>query len=305
MEMRKLGDTGAEVSALSLGTWAMGGDEWGESRDQDSLDVLRAAVDGGVTLIDTADVYGSGHSEELIGEAVPAGWPGLVVTKVGWDIYSHPRVVGGSRRVYERSYIEHAFAESCRRLRRRSLDVYLLHNPGREDLEASEGLATLRELQRRGVVRWVGASVGTPDDALAALERDVDVLEVPLNAARSAMAHVLGEAASRGAGVIAREPLERGLLTGKYGPQATFPAGDHRREKGADWLATGQRAYTKVQQVAQEQGCSVLEAAIGYPLSYDQVATTTIGARSVDQLATNIAASRIRLTEAQRRFLEG
>jgi myo-inositol catabolism protein IolS len=304
METRRLGRTGATVSALSLGTWAMGGDEWGDSDDQTSLAVLRAAVGNGITLIDTADVYGGGHSEELIGEAVPANWPGIVVTKVGWDIYSEPRVVGGSRRVYDRDYIEHAFAESCRRLRRDVLDAYLLHNPTRDDLATSEGLAVLRELRERGSVRFIGASVGSADDALAAIEADVDMVEVPINAARRELVAVLGPAHDRGVAVIAREPLERGLLTGKYGITSTFAPGDHRNDKPMEWRKGGLDAARRLRVVAEREGCSMLEAAIGYPLSYPEVSTTVIGARSVTQLSANIASSDVRLDATQRQWLE-
>jgi aryl-alcohol dehydrogenase-like predicted oxidoreductase len=282
----------------------MGGDEWGASDDETSLAVLRAAVDDGITLIDTADVYGAGHSEELIGEAVPHDWPGVVVTKVGWDIYSEPRVVGGSRRVYDRDYIEHAFAESCRRLRRRVIDAYLLHNPTRDDVLEGEGLAVLRSLRDKGSVRFIGASVGNSVDAHATIEAGVDMVEVPINAARRELVKILGIAHDRGVAVIAREPLERGLLTGKYGLVSTFAPGDHRNDKPMEWRQAGLAAARRLRLVAERNDCSMLEAAIGYPLSYPEVSTTVIGARSVAQLSENIASSDVRLDHAQRTWLE-
>lgn len=301
---RPLGRTGRTVSALGLGTWAMGGDEWGDTDDQESLDVVRAAVAAGVTLIDTADVYGAGHSEELVGEALRSEDDVVVVTKVGWDIYSEPKVVGGSRRVYDRDYIEHAFAESCRRLRRDVLDVYLLHNPSAQELTASEGLATLRELQARGGVRWIGASVGSEDDARAAIEAGIDVIELPLNVVRNWACRVLPLARERGTAVLAREPLERGLLTGKYAAGQRFPEGDHRNDKGSDWLAAGLEHASRVAQTARELGRSMAETAIGYPLSYEEVSATLCGARSVEQLKANVAAVDTVLTPEQRSFLE-
>jgi aryl-alcohol dehydrogenase-like predicted oxidoreductase len=305
METRRLGRGGATVSALSLGTWAMGGDEWGDSDDETSLAVLRAATAEGITLIDTADVYGAGHSEELIGDVIPADWPGIIVTKVGWDIYSVPRVVGGSRRVYDRDYIEHAFAESCRRLRRSVLDAYLLHNPTRQDLVEGGGLAVLRSLQDSGLVRLVGASVGGVDDALAAIEQGVDILEVPINAARPELVRVLQPAQANGVAVIAREPLERGLLTGKYDLETTFAPGDHRNEKPIEWRKSGLDAARRLRSIAEEKSCSLLEAAIGYPLSYAHVSTTVVGARSVAQLDENVRSSGVRLDDEQRALLEG
>lgn len=305
IEYRPLGRTGLQVSALGLGTWAMGGDEWGPSDEQQSLEILRATMAAGVTLIDTADVYGSGHSEELVGEAVPDGSGTTVVTKVGWDIYSEPHVVGGSRRRYDAPYIEHAFAESCRRLQRDRLDVYLLHNPTKADIEQGTGLATLRRLQETGRVRWIGASVGSEEDGKAAIDAGIDVLEVPFNVVRSWAARLLlPAAAARGVGLIAREPLERGLLTGKYGPDAQFAAGDHRRDKGPDWLLASQPHLRKVQGIADRHGCPPAHIAIAYPLSYPTVATTVAGARSMAQLTANMAGAATRLSALERSELE-
>ena len=222
MELRTFGRTRRVVSSLGLGTWQMGGDEWGPRDDQLSIDVLRAAISHGITLVDTADVYGMGHSEELIGVAVPPGANMLLVTKIGWDIYTEPLVVGGSRRRYDAAYLEHAAAEARRRLRRDRLDVCLLHNPTREDLSDGSALRVMRKLQARGWMSWVGASVGNEDDARAALEAGVDVLEVPFNVVRNWARFILPIASAAGVAVVAREPFERGLLTGKYGPNATF-----------------------------------------------------------------------------------
>jgi aryl-alcohol dehydrogenase-like predicted oxidoreductase len=301
---RSLGGTGQTVSALGLGTWAMGGDEWGASDDQQSLEVLRAALAEGVTLFDTADVYGSGHSEELVGEAIRPEDEALVVTKVGWDIYTEPRVVGGSRRIYDRDYIEHAFAESCRRLARSTVDIYLLHNPSAQDVAHGEGLSTLRDIQARGGARWIGASVGNEDDARAVIEAGVDVVELPLNVVRNWACGVLALAHERGTAVLAREPLERGLLTGKYAPGQQFPEGDHRNGKGAEWLEAGLQHAKRVREVAEQLDRSMAAVAIGYPLSYPEVASTLCGARSVEQLRANVAAADTTLSAVHRSHLE-
>jgi aryl-alcohol dehydrogenase-like predicted oxidoreductase len=303
MEQRPFGRTGRTVSALGLGTWAMGGDEWGPSDDARSRAVLRAAVEAGVTLIDTADVYGLGHSEALIGEAVPPDEPAIVVTKGGWDITTDPPVVGGARRRYDRAYLESAVEASLRRLRRQVLDVYLLHNPTRADHDADAPMATLRRLRDRGLVRHVGASVGAADDALAAIEHGVEVLEVPFNVVRPWARDVLTTAAARGVAVIAREPFERGLLTGKYGTDATFPPGDHRNDKGRDWLAAAQPHAARVREVADRRGVPPAAVALAFPLSYPEVAVVIAGARAPEQLLANVAAAEMRLTAEELAFL--
>lgn len=305
MELRSFGRTGRMVSSLGLGTWQMGGDEWGPRDDQRSLDILRAALAHGITLIDTADVYGMGHSEDLIGEAIPLEADTLVVTKVGWDIYTEPPVVGGARRRYDPAYLEHATAESRRRLRRDRLDVCLLHNPTREDLSDGSALRAMRALQARGWMGWTGASVGSEDDARAALEAGVDVLEVPFNVVRNWARAILPIAQAAGVAVIAREPFERGLLTGRYGPDTKFPEGDHRAGKGRDWLLAAQPGAARVSSLADRRDAPATAIALAYGLSHSEVAATVAGASSVRQLVSNIEASRLRLEPDELRDLEG
>jgi aryl-alcohol dehydrogenase-like predicted oxidoreductase len=304
MRYRKLGRTGLEVSVIGLGTWSMGGDEWGPSDDQVSIDVLRAAVRAGVNVIDTADVYGLGHSEKLVAEAIPADSDVVVITKGGWDIYTDPPVVGGARRRYEADYLEYAVAQSQERLGRKRLDVYLLHNPTRADLAEHRPVETLRRLQAAGVIGVVGASVGSEDDARAAIEAGIDVIEVPFNLVRSWASSVFAEAAAKQVAVVTREPLERGLLTGKYGPDAVFPEGDHRNDKGADWLRAAQPHVARVRAVAEARGCAPAQVAIAYPLSYPEVSSVFLGARTTAQLSTNVAAADVELTGSERDQLE-
>jgi aryl-alcohol dehydrogenase-like predicted oxidoreductase len=291
MQSRPFGRTGRRVSPLGLGTWAMGGDEWGPSDDKRSLEVLRAAIEHGITLIDTADVYGLGHSEELIAEAVPDGSDVILVTKVGWDIVTEPRAVGGSRRRYDRPYLERAVANSLQRLRRDTVDVVLLHNPTRADLASGEAMDTLRRLRMHGDIRWIGASVGTEDDALAALEQEIDVLEVPFNLVRNWARALADRVAGTGVALIGREPFERGLLTGKYGPDSVFSEGDHRGAKGREWLLAAMPAAERIRHIAQRRGIPPAAVALAYPLAHSFVATSICGARSVAQLLANIEGS--------------
>jgi aryl-alcohol dehydrogenase-like predicted oxidoreductase len=275
----------------------MGGDEWGPSDDQGSIQVLRAAVEQGITLIDTADVYGLGHSEELIAEAVPTGSPVHIVTKAGWDIYTDPPVVGGARRRYDAGYLEHALEQSRVRLRRPTVDVFLLHNPEAADLAKPGVLASLRKFKVRNWARWVGASVGSQEDAEAAIAARLDVVMVPFNAVRHWARQVFTAASAAGVGLIGREPYERGLLTGRYGPDARFASGDHRAEKGRAWLVGAQPAAARVRAVAERRGITMPRVALGYALSHREISSVVAGARSVEQLTVNVAAAATRLTE--------
>lgn len=304
MKYRKLGSSEPDVSVIGLGTWSMGGDEWGPADDATSIEVLRTGRRRGVNLIDTADVYGLGRSEQLIAEALGDDGETLIVTKGGWDIYTDPPVVGGARRRYEPEYLRHAAEESRRRLRRSVLDVYLLHNPGAADHAEHRPIQTLRAMQEQGIVRLVGASVGSEDDARAAIEAGIDVLEVPFNVVRSWARRILADAVAAGVAILTREPLERGLLTGKYDAQATFPAGDHRGDKGREWLAAAQPYAAKVTELARSRRCTSAQAAIAYPLSYHEVSCVVLGARSVEQLNANLQAVDIELSAEDRRRLE-
>jgi aryl-alcohol dehydrogenase-like predicted oxidoreductase len=282
----------------------MGGDEWGAVDDRRSREVLRAALDHGVTLIDTADVYGLGHAEELVGEVLPASSEATVVTKVGWDIVTEPRVVGGSRRRYDPPYLEEAVVASLRRLRRATIDVMLLHNPTRADVADGIAVGTLRRMQERGLVRWIGASVGSEDDAIAAIDQGIDVLEVPFNLVRYWARDLRPRLDGGAVAVIAREPFERGLLTGKYGRDATFPAGDHRAGKGQAWLDAAMPALERARRIGDRRGLPPAAVALAYALAHSFVATAIAGARSVEQLVANIEHAATALSPAELEALE-
>ena len=290
---RTFGRTGIQVSAVGLGTWAMGGDEWGPSDDQESVRVIRRAVELGVSLIDTADVYGAGHSETLVGEAVPPTADVVVVTKVGWDIYSSD-TAGGSGTRYDDDYILHAFAQSSARLQRTTIDVYLLHDPSMAVLRDGAAIEVLRHLKRAGQVRWIGVSIGTEGEALEALRHQIDVIELPFNVVRTwAKPLVLDTARGAGVAVIAREPLERGLLSGRYGPGHRFTDGDHRAGKGDAWITRAGSAIRVVGDVARRHDATSAQAALAYVLGHQQVSCVIAGARSLQQLDDNVAAAAI------------
>lgn len=281
-----------------MGTWAIGGDEWGPSNDDVSISVIREAIDRGVNLIDTADVYGAGHSEGLIARALTPADDVTIVSKVGWDIYSDSSTAGGSGTRYDDDYIDRAFAESRRRLARDVIDVYLLHDPTVEVLRDPAPLAKLRAIREAGAIRWLGVSIASEEEALVAIEQEIDVIELPFNLVRDwARQCVLPLCAERGIAAIVREPLESGLLTGKYGADATFAEGDHRAGKGAAWLASARPALERLTGVARDRGLAPAQVALAYCLAQPGVSLAIVGARTVEQLASNLAAADVQLTE--------
>lgn len=303
---RGLGATGLDVAPIGLGTWAMGGDEWGPSNDRECVAVIQKAVDLGVDVIDTADVYGAGHSEDLVRRAI-ADTPSVrIVSKVGWDIYSDPSAAGGAGQNFSPSYIERALHESLRRLGRRHIDVYLLHDPSLEVIEDGEAFDVLRRFKAAGLIGAAGMSVGSEDEALAAMRAGAEVVELPFNAVRRwAAGKTFANAEQSGVGLIAREPLERGLLSGKYTRLSSFVEGDHRRNKGAAWIEAAEPAIDRVIALARNLGVSPAQVALAFVLAHPAVSVVIPGARDRGQLGQNLGAASVTLGPDQLRDLVG
>jgi aryl-alcohol dehydrogenase-like predicted oxidoreductase len=294
MRMRPLGTTGLDVSELSIGTWAFGGDEWGAADDAGAIATIRAAIDAGVTLIDTADVYGYGHSEELVADALATSSSDvLVCSKAGNDIYETPREAGGGPKRFSAEYLARAIDGSLRRLRRAAVDIYLLHNPSLDVLGADEAMGALRDARDAGRVRFVGASVYTAAEGRAAIEiGGADVVMIPhslLNHGESG--ELLALADELGCAVMARSVLANGLLTGKYDARSTFGADDHRSHRGAEWLSSALAKIDAIRPVAERHDLALRDLSLAYALSDPRLASVVIGARSQSQLADNLAAA--------------
>ncbi len=224
MPTRVLGRTGRPVSVISLGTWQLGAD-WGQVQPEDALAVLEAAVDAGVTMFDTADVYGDGRSEQLIAEFL-AGRPDLdvlVATKMG-------RRAEQRRDNYSMANFRAWTDRSRANLRTDTLDLVQLHCPPTDVITSDEVYDNLDTLVDEGVLAAYGVSVETVDQALAAIARpSVASIQIILNAFRlKPLERVLPAAIEAGVGIIARVPLASGLLSGRYSESTTFPADDHR-----------------------------------------------------------------------------
>src|SRR5215213_6449701 len=224
MEQRTLGRTGRSVGVVGLGAWQLGGD-WGSVSEDDALAVLRAAVDAGVTFIDTADVYGDGRSERLIGRLLgERGDDGLVVaTKMGRRVEQRPEL-------YNRENFLAWNDRSRENLGVDTLDLVQLHCPPTPVYSDDAVFNALDELVEAGRIRAYGVSVETVEEALTAIARPrVATVQIILNAFRlKPLERVLPAAREAGVGIIARVPLASGLLSGKYDEATTFSADDHR-----------------------------------------------------------------------------
>jgi aryl-alcohol dehydrogenase-like predicted oxidoreductase len=266
---------------MSLGTWGLSGDGYGAVDETTQDRVLRRAVDMGITLIDTADAYGSGHMESLIARVAADRRDVAVVTKVGTDRVSSP-----PRKRFDAEYLRERVEESLRRLARERIDVYLLHNPSEQAIASDEIIGQLGVLKSEGKIAHWGVSVGDVSTGRAALRRGAEVVEVAYNLLHASDLHRLaGEVIVSGAGVLARSTLAYGLLAGTWTGETEFASGDHRAER---W--TKPELGKRVDQLAAFRFLvrgdvrTLRSAAVRFVLSNTIVSSAVLGPRSVEQL---------------------
>jgi aryl-alcohol dehydrogenase-like predicted oxidoreductase len=300
MNTRILGKTGRVVGEVGLGTWQIGG-SWGEVTEETGLATLRAAHEAGTTFFDTADVYGAGRSETLIGRFLrDAGARNeiFVATKLGRR--DDPGWPGNFTRGAVRAHTE----DSLRRLGVEALDLTQLHCVPPEELRRGELFGWLEELKREGKIRAYGASVEAMDEALwCCAQPGCASLQIIFNIFRQKPVHVLFATARRnGVALIVRLPLASGLLGGRMTRRTSFPEDDHRNfnrdgqsfnvgetfaglpfEKGVD-LADALRPLVPA-------GVTMAELALRWCLDFDAVSVLIPGARNPEQARANVRAA--------------
>jgi aryl-alcohol dehydrogenase-like predicted oxidoreductase len=224
MKYRPLGNTELNISEISFGTWAIGG-SWGSVEDAESLRALQTAMEQGVNFFDTADVYGNGHSEELLAKATAGREHEIyIATKFCRAGNVHDPEIYTEKAV--RAYCE----ASLKRLNRESIDLYQIHCPPLDILKQGLVFEVLDKLQAEGKIRYYGVSVETVEEGLFCIQQpNVRALQVIFNIFRQKpLDELLPKAFAQGVGILARLPLASGLLTGKFSEQTTFEANDHR-----------------------------------------------------------------------------
>jgi len=309
-----LGRTGRAVGVVGLGCWQLGAD-WGEVGEDDALAVLAAAVDAGVTLLDTADVYGDGRSESLVGAFLAGRGPGAgltVATKMGRR--ADPHVAGAYTLDAFRAWTDRSRAN----LGVETLDLVQLHCPPPEVLSRDETFDALDTLVAEGRIAAYGVSVETVAEALTAIARpDVASVQIILNVfRRKPLERVLPAAAAAGVGIIARVPLASGLLSGKYDASTVFAPTDHRAynrhgeafDVGETFSGVpydvGVRAAQRVAAITPD-GATTAQLALRWIIDQPGVSAVIPGARNARQARGNAAAAELApLTEAQLNALE-
>ena len=298
MNYRELGRTGWMVSEISFGAWAIGS-AWGSVDDRESIAALNRAIDLGVNFIDTADVYGDGHSERLIAQVLKERPEAVhVATKAGRRL--DPHVADG----YTAENLTRFVERSLQNLETDSLDLLQLHCPPTEVYYRPEVFGALDDLVQAGKVQHYGVSVEKVEEALKAIEYpNVKTVLIIFNMFRQRPADLFfREAVARKIGVIARVPLASGLLTGKMTRETTFAPDDHRQynrqgeefDRGETFAGvdfeTGLEAVEQLRKLVPE-GATMAQLALRWILMFDAVSCTIPGAKRPEQVEDNVAAA--------------
>jgi aryl-alcohol dehydrogenase-like predicted oxidoreductase len=311
METKRLGKSDLEITPIGFGSWAIGGSGWefgwGEQDDKASIAAIRRALELGINWIDTAAVYGMGHSEEVVARALQ-DWSGprpYVFTKCGlrWDEQ------GRVHRDLQAVSIRHECEDSLRRLNVDVIDLYQIHWPT-EDFE--QGWSEMARLQKEGKVRWIGVSNFDAVELPRANEiARVTSLQPPYSLIRREIeSEVLPYCRSNNIGVIVYSPMASGLLTGAMTRQriAKFPASDWRsrdEEFTEPRLSKNLALVERLREVGQKYGRPPGQIAIAWTLCNPAVTGAIVGARNAEQVERNVGAADLELTDEDVSKIEG
>jgi aryl-alcohol dehydrogenase-like predicted oxidoreductase len=311
METRQLGNSNLHITPIGFGAWAIGGGGWefgwGGQDDRDSIAAIREALDAGVNWIDTAAVYGLGHSEEIVARALEGVHPRpYVFTKCSmvWDER------GRIRHRLNAESIRRECLASLRRLRVDALDLYQIHWPD-PDEDIEEGWTTLADLQREGKVRNIGVS----NFNVAQMKRAQAIAPIASLQPRYSLLHrevepeVLPFAARENIGVIAYSPMASGLLTGAMTPEriAELPADDWRR-RHSDFreprLSTSLKLVRLLRAIGHRHARSPAEVAIAWVLRNPAVTAAIVGARRPDQVRGVVGAADLHISRGESAWIQ-
>lgn len=299
MNYRKLGKTDLNISEIGFGAWGIGGPAmagktpigWGDVNDEESTKAILKSYELGVNFFDTADFYGLGHSETLLGKVLSPYWKDVfVATKVGHQLKRD----GTIKLNYTKSHITKACEASLKRLNKEVIDLYQLHSAKLEHLEKGDCVEAMMRLKEAGKIRYWGISLNTfnpePEAEFMIKNRIGDSFQLVFNVINQRAAKtVIPDAFDNGYGIIARMPLQFGLLAGKYEADKVFPQNDHRSFRlSPDLLTKSLDVLDFVWDVAHKYKVSRAELAISFILNNPQITTTICGIKTEEQAIENI-----------------
>jgi aryl-alcohol dehydrogenase-like predicted oxidoreductase len=297
MKYRKFGNTDLQVSEVGFGCWAIGGAAfvgnipigWGVTDDKVSVTALATARDAGINFYDTADFYGLGHAETLLGKTFGNSDQVYIASKVGQKSVDNERIEID----YSKQYIIDACEKSLQRLKRDTIDFHQLHVARLAHLQQGECIEAMQLLQQQGKIRYWGISLITFNpfpEADFIFEHNLgDGFQLVFNLINQRALPIVLRAGDAGYGVIARMPLQFGLLSGKMDATAQFPADDHRSKRLVPPLltATQEILREKIMPLTEKYQTTMAGLALSYILSYPEVSLVIPGIRTPEQVAMN------------------
>jgi aryl-alcohol dehydrogenase-like predicted oxidoreductase len=304
MDKKQLGNSDLQLSPIGFGAWAIGGGDWafswGPQDDNDSIAAIHKAIDLGINWIDTAAVYGLGHSEEVVGKAIKsASRKPYVFTKCAM-VWDEKREITNSLKQIRREA-----EDSLRRLQVEAIDLYQVHWP-KPDEDLEEGWAVMADLQREGKVRWIGVS----NFSISQMERVAKIAPITSNQPpysminRSVEAEILPYCQKNNIGVINYAPMHSGLLTGAMSKErvAAFPPDDFRR-KAKNYqeplLSQNLAVADFLKSIGSRHDVSAGVIAIAWTLHHPAITAAIVGGRNARQVEGAASAINFRLTEAE------
>lgn len=299
MNYRKFGNTDLLVSEIGFGAWAIGGGAmigntaigWGDADDNVSVKAIHAALDAGINFFDTADIYGLGHSEKLIGETIGNKKDIIIATKVGNVSRNEQFTID-----YSKEYILKACNASLKRLKRNVIDYYQLHSARLQHLQGGECIEVMKQLQQEGKIRYWGISLNTfdpsPEAEFFMKNKIGNGFQLVLNLVNQKTLPLLKQSFNNGYGIIVRMALQFGLLTGKFDDTVSFSSNDHRQNRlTKEVIDASNKSLQPVWELCKKYSCSKTELALSYILSYPEVSTIIAGIRTAEQVSLNTTGS--------------
>jgi aryl-alcohol dehydrogenase-like predicted oxidoreductase len=289
MKYRLLGNTGLTVSEIGFGTWQLGGISWNSPTDPECIALLHKAFDRGINLFDVSPSYGNGRSEMLAGSAFHKNRDKIIITgKVGV-------LEDGTYHGFwsERQLVE-SLEQSLRRLRTDYLDFVALHTPPMDVLKSGYALELLRRLKEKGKARFIGVSIeAQPEEALIALEKGIDVLQIRFNLLFPEARRVFAMVARKDVGLIINSPLAHGYLSGRYQSyedidEGDYPKGSFRASKPHELVEGMINKANAFRELSNASATSLPEIAIKFILAHDIVSSVIPGHRSLVELESNL-----------------
>jgi aryl-alcohol dehydrogenase-like predicted oxidoreductase len=300
MRYRKLANTDVTLSEVGFGVWTVSAGWWGEFSDDQAADLLRRALDLGVTFFDTGDTYGNGRGETILAKAFNGRRDRIVIgTKFGYDFYSNPDLNRGQRERphdWSPTFVRFALEQSLKRLETDYIDLWMLHNPRMDAIQQDDLFALLDDLKAEGKIRAYGASlgpaIGGTEHGDAALQaRQMDALQIIYNLLEQDPGRrFLPLARERNVGVLVRVPHSSGMLEGKYTPETTFPPSDHRSHRPRSWLIEGLQKIEKLRFLHEGRGMTLGQAALKWVLADPAITSAQPNIYDAEQLEEFAAA---------------